>query len=289
VLKLQFLEDLGQAQVAERLHIPIGDRQDPHELRPPDSEACNGRRRSSVPVAGPHTDLGGYVLGHLEPEERARFERHLEACAACQEEAPALGVNAGLLPRAGASSELPPALGARVVAAVEEEAAADGVGPSTATPRGRGLRSWRRLLVPAAAAASLVIAVLVGVRLGDGPSGPLEVDAVLSPHGGGAARARAEVVETGFGRVITFRSDDLPILPKGEFYELWFVGPGDTPEDLNRISAGTFHPDAEGRSSVRFAAAVDPSRYPVLCVTAQPGDGDPAPSGDEVMRSSPRR
>ena len=79
--------------------------------------------------------------------------------------------------------------------------------------------------------------------------------------------------------MITLRTDELPILPKGEYYELWFVGPGDTPAAPNRISAGTFHLDENGRSSVNLAAAVDPALYPVLSVTAEPGDGDPAPDG----------
>jgi len=87
--------------------------------------------------------------------------------------------------------------------------------------------------------------------------------------------------------VIEFRTNELPILPKGEFYELWFVGPGDTLADPNRISAGTFHPDEAGRSQVTFAAAVDPAKYPVLSVTAEPGDGDPRRTGPEVLRSEP--
>ncbi len=80
-------------------------------------------------------------------------------------------------------------------------------------------------------------------------------------------------------------TDDLPILPKGEFYELWFVGPGDTRARPKRISAGTFHPNAEGNSEVRFAAAVEPALYPVLSVTAEPGDGNPERTGPEVLRS----
>ena len=30
--------------------------------------------------------LGAYVLGALDPVERARFEEHLECCPACREE-----------------------------------------------------------------------------------------------------------------------------------------------------------------------------------------------------------
>lgn len=233
-----------------------------------------------------HTDLGGYLLDRLEPEERERFEAHLEDCVECREESRSLEALVGMLPVVGHAVALPPALGARVVAAVEREAARDPA-PRRA-PAARARPTWRRLLVPALAATTLALgAFLLGGRVGgaDDPSGPLELAAVLVPPGGGASRARAEVVETGIGRVVTFDTDDLPILPKGEFYELWFVGPG----DRNRISAGTFHPDPEGRSSVRFAAAVDPARYPVLSVTREPGDGDPAPSGDEVLRSAPPR
>lgn len=106
---------------------------------------------------------------------------------------------------------------------------------------------------------------------------------MVAPDGDRAANV--EVRKTGIGRAIRFESDELPILPKGEYYELWFVGPGDTPATPNRISAGTFHPDEDGRSHVTFAAAVDPAKYPVLSVTAEPGDGNPEPSGPEVLRS----
>jgi hypothetical protein len=101
----------------------------------------------------------------------------------------------------------------------------------------------------------------------------------------GPAAAEVEVRKTGIGRVVSLSSGTLPILPKGEYYELWFVGPGDRPGRPNRISAGTFHPDENGRSNVTFAAAVDPTLYPVLSVTAEPGDGDPRPTGLEVLRS----
>jgi len=71
-------------------------------------------------------------------------------------------------------------------------------------------------------------------------------------------------------------------------YELWFVGPGDRPGAPNRISAGTFHPDPEGRSRVVFHAAVNPRNYPGLAVTREPGDGDPDPTGVDIMRGGGR-
>ncbi|HET9287844.1 MAG TPA: anti-sigma factor, partial [Gaiella sp.] len=145
-------------------------------------------------------------------------------------------------------------------------------------------RAWRSPLAAVGAGAAVAAAVLVlAVRAGS-PAGELELQAVLAAPIG-PARAAVDVRETGIGRVITFRSDSLPILPKGAYYELWFVGPGDRAGRRNRISAGTFHPDQQGRSDARFTAAVDPARFPVLSVTAEPGDGDPRPTGPEVLRS----
>ena len=136
-------------------------------------------------------------------------------------------------------------------------------------------------------ALALAAAVFAGTRLdggGDLPGTP-ELEATLTSPSG-ATSAAASVRKTGIGRVIDLRTDELPILPEGQYYELWFVGPGDRPGEPNRISAGTFHPDPEGRSNVRFAAAVDPEKYPGLAVTREPGDGDPAP-GQDVLRSRP--
>ncbi len=42
-------------------------------------------------------------------------------------------------------------------------------------------------------------------------------------------------------------------------------------------------PDAKGRTDVELTAAVDPTAYPEVSATAEPGDGDPGPSGTEVL------
>ena len=105
--------------------------------------------------------------------------------------------------------------------------------------------------------------VLAGVLADRGPGlpGTPELEATLRAPGRDGASATAVVHKTGIGRAIEFRTDELPILPEGEYYELWFVGPGDRPGSPDRISAGTFHPDERGRSQARFTAAVDPSKY----------------------------
>jgi len=130
----------------------------------------------------------------------------------------------------------------------------------------------------------------VGVRLGEdeggepAQEGKLELSATLL--GPDAMSAEARVTMTGIGRIVAVESDTLPELDNdAEFYEVWFVGPGDAPASPNRVSAGTFHPDEEGRSSVKLTAAVVPKNYPVLSVTREPRNGDPRRTGPEVLRA----
>lgn len=164
--------------------------------------------------------------------------------------------------------------------------------PSVTLPRGRGA-AWKptavgsgrwRWLVTAAVAAAAGVALLV-LMLRPAP-GTVEFDGRIASDDGDVAAA-VSVRALPFGRVVRLSSDDLPVLPSGEYYELWFVGPDDRPGNPDRISAGTWHPDEQGESDVRFHAAVDPSQYPVISVTAEPGDGDPRATGPQVLRSEP--
>ena len=231
-----------------------------------------------------HSELGPYVLGTLSADERIEFERHLGSCSSCAAELPSLRRVGTTLERAIAPIAPPASLEHRVLAAVRGDEVAPAPAPTTSWAFGLRRRArplWALAGGAAVAAAGLVAAL---VFWGAGGNGVLELETVMQAPVG-AAQASLEVRKTGIGRVVTFRSDTLPVLPKGEYYEIWFVGPGDRPERPNRISAGTFHPDEDGRSFVTFAAAVDPALYPVVSVTAEPGDGDPRATGPEVLRT----
>jgi anti-sigma-K factor RskA len=232
----------------------------------------------------PHLDAAGWALGVLDPEDREAFEGHLGDCSECRRTVAELHRPAELLKLAAPPIELPGSLRDRTLRAVEAAPAPAAPGPARPRP---ARRFWARQpgLAIAGALAAVALALVVAVEVGEEPGEPdLELAATLRPPGGGDREARVEVVETGIGRAIELRTDDLPILPKGDYYELWFVGPGDSRRRPNRISAGTFHPDSEGRSDVSFTAAVDPKKYPRLSITAEPGDGNPARTGPEVMR-----
>jgi anti-sigma-K factor RskA len=231
-----------------------------------------------------HEDVAGYLLGSLTLQERPAFERHLAGCAWCRRQIDELSTPAALFRQAAPDYDMPVALEVMTLAAVERGDSENGARPS---PPARRLLRPRRLSFVAVAAAAVVIGVFLVAPQFDRTvrGGQIELEAVLVPPAGGPERATVAVEKTGIGREVSFRSDDLPILPQGEYYELWFVGPGDTRRRPNRISAGTFHPDEQGRSLVELTAAVDPALYPILSVTAEPADGNPEPTGPEVLRS----
>jgi anti-sigma-K factor RskA len=225
-----------------------------------------------------HIDVAAYAAGLLDRPDARAFEEHLAGCEACRREhreleslAAVLAIMPDELP------EPPPGLEALSLLAVERAA----VQPAPRR-RTRTRLSWRPAL---AFSLACVAAVGLGLATMRDREPPLEVVATLR---GDAGAATIEVVKTGIGRVVRFDTADLPILPRGEYYELWWVGPGDRRGRPKRISAGTFHPDDRGVSQVTFAAAVDPAKYPRLAVTAEPGDGDPSPQGPDLLRGRVR-
>ena len=227
-----------------------------------------------------HLDVAAYAIGSLSDAERDAFEAHLASCESCDRELQELLPAVGLLELSDPELPDPPSgLEARTLLAVERAA---GTPPGRRTARSS--RARRRWLIPAIAAACLAItaAVVAPALLDEDDEAPQPVEAVAELRSG-TRDVSVSIVKTGIGRVVRLRSDDLPILPKGEYYEIWFVGPGDRPGQPNRISGGTFHPDQNGRSSVTFAAAVDPRKYQRMAVTAERGDGDPSPADRDVV------
>lgn len=266
-----------------------------------------------------HELLVSYLLGELAEGERRGFESHLAGCAMCSAEAGELG---GVAAKLDQMSPLlpPPDLRAGVLAAVEAAATGEpsagpepsrnGAGPArlaaseppepvaATQPEGvavevpprrepaprRERRRWGGWGLPlgfAAALAAAAVAVVIVVNT-DGaavaPVGVVEIEGPLS----GESTGELVVSMLGTGREIDLSSPDFPILPKGEAYEVWFVGEGDSAGDPNRISAGTFHPDEDGNTEVMLHAAVDPAIYPLVEVTAEPTGGDPAVEGKVV-------
>jgi anti-sigma-K factor RskA len=137
-----------------------------------------------------------------------------------------------------------------------------------APPPRRRWRGWWWLLAPAVAAAAFLL-------IGGGEPERYELQ-------GAGALVSATVRTTGVGREVTIDIERLrDPRPRG-LYELWFVAP-----DGRRVSAGTFHPDDEGRGTVRLVGAADPEVYPGIRVSLEPADGDPRRRGPDVLRAVP--
>lgn len=225
----------------------------------------------------PHPDLGGYVLGALEPAERADFEEHLAGCERCQAEVAELRGLPELLEQAAPPVEVPPSLRERTFAAVERAAAQQ-----------RRRRRLRLALTAVAACLVLVVAFVGGYtlsRVGPFADRGRVIEFALAAPDGGAARATAKVRQVGDGLAITMEVSGLAPNPPGSVYECWYVGPGDSLARPNRVSAGTFTVGADGRASLRMHSAADLQRYPAMGVTLERDRGNPARTGDKVLVS----
>jgi anti-sigma factor RsiW len=174
--------------------------------------------------------LGAHALGHLEGDERAGLEAHLEGCAGCREELAALAPVARMLPHADpARFELapdpPPELGRRIAATIEGE-----------KQQARQRRRRRTLggfafggLTAAAVAAVLLLFVFGGssqdasqpVRFTGLPEG-IAIDATLEPHAYGTEiHMYVHGVPSGTLCRVWLRGADGASYPAGTFRYRW--------------------------------------------------------------------
>lgn len=134
--------------------------------------------------------------------------------------------------------------------------------------------SLQRLLPAAAAAAALVFAAIVVLSPGDPEQLEMQLRGTDLARG---ATAIATIQSTPSGEDITLDVTGLPTPPEGFYYQGW-VRDGD-----NAVTIGTFHMRG-GDDEVTLWAGVDIEDFPVMTVTLEPDDGDPASSGDVVLR-----
>jgi anti-sigma-K factor RskA len=80
-------------------------------------------------------------------------------------------------------------------------------------------------------------------------------------------------------RGVVFAATQLPALPAGKTYQLWFV-----PANAAPVSAGLITPDPTGSATVHFATPpTTPDRIAALAVTLEPAGGMPAPTGEKYL------
>jgi hypothetical protein len=141
------------------------------------------------------------------------------------------------------------------------------------------IRSRRRPLLLVAAAA-LVTGAVVGagaVAVVQNRDDGTEVTAVaLDPLGGNQASGRAEVVKKSDGsRVVEVQLDAPPL--DDEYYEIWLIDR----QVVGMVPLGIARP---GTQTFELPADIDLARFPLVDVSVEPLDGNPAHSGDSVVR-----
>ena len=211
-------------------------------------------------TAGEHVyaELGGYVLGALDPEEAEAVREHLGRCSECAAEHARLAGLPALLSLAERIEDEPP-----LSPAVEERVLDAVVRERPRRPRRRRL-AWRPAWAAGALAAAVAAAVLAIVVLGGGDSEP-RYGLVLQPAPGERAAGRAELDSGASGTTVRLWVRDLTPDP-GVVYEVHCDAPGWT------ASAGTFRADARGRAYVVLTTAARRGEYDRLRVVRRSDD-----------------
>jgi hypothetical protein len=159
-------------------------------------------------------------------------------------------------------------------------AAAGSPAPGSAPPGAdvRELRPRRSTRVLLAVAASLVLGAGIGAgvtALAQRDGGEAVTATDLASLEGSDAEGSAEVVARGGGSVLEVQLD-APEQTDG-YYEVWLIEP-----DIERmIPVGIVQ---AGTTSLDLPAGVDLAEYPIVDVSVEPLDGDPAHSGVSVAR-----
>ena len=194
-------------------------------------------------------DAGAYVLDVLEPEETARFRRHLDACAICRDEVQRLREVVERLPLAAPQLAVPRSLRRRVLRGLRD------VGSHGAGGHRAGRRSWRdavsgapfaRFAGAAPAGALLGIALLAagatyaGVKLTEGSAAH---ERVVRAHVTAPAASAVVRVHAGRAELIV---RGMPAAPAGKVYEVWLARAGRAPAATSAL----FDVAADGSAAV---------------------------------------
>jgi anti-sigma-K factor RskA len=104
---------------------------------------------------------------------------------------------------------------------------------------------------------------------------------------GAKGRGQVTITRTAAGRSFDVRIEGLAPPPAGSLYELWAVNLRDTLQRPLRVSLGTFTVGADGSAHLQAFTAAPADQFPVVGVTLEPVDGNPARTGPRVLVPGP--
>lgn len=269
-----------------------------------------------------HDLAGAYVLGALDPDERAEFERHLADCQACANEVRSLRPVVDGLGQVVPLVDPPAALRERVLTAATRTAS-NRIAPSadrTTEPelkrkaRATSASPWSTL-AQLATAASLAVAVGLGIYVWQLRGRLTEVERRLDE-----ATARAAASETQVAALqraaVDVRTTAL-VIGAPDLLRVDLAGQAGSPAKARAfwsrahglvftavdlpalppgkvyqlwvvggqapVSAGIFEPDAAGRATTIVEAGRAFPEPAAFAVTLEPAGGVTQPTGDKVL------
>jgi hypothetical protein len=180
--------------------------------------------------------LGVYVLGAIDPADRAQVDAHLTTCRDCRDELAGLAGLPALLSRVSAEE-------AFALASVEEPSADAKTGGQAPPPEllasvidltaaRRRRRRWRDASVGVAAALIVAIGVFGGLRLGGGTTPPPAASGVNYPGQANGPWRTVTTSASGMSASVAYRSmgwgTQLAVkvngIPIGTSCQLWVIG-----------------------------------------------------------------
>jgi anti-sigma factor RsiW len=225
-------------------------------------------------------DVGAYLLGSLTELEQSAFERHLMACAECQQEVARLRPAADAVAHAVEQFEPPPALKRSLMKAVESEGTEPAGASARPSRRRRGFAvpslgiRWPQLAGAAAALVLLGTAIGFGVDRATRDDSSTRVVAADTRLPGASARLHLNSADA------TLRVTGMPVLAGGRVYEVWIQHDG-----VVRPAGALFevHSDGTGAAAIphelesgdrvmvtreRAGGVAMPTEMPVIAVRA---------------------
>jgi hypothetical protein len=201
--------------------------------------------------------LGVYVLGAIDPAERALVDSHLAGCRECRDELAGLAGLPALLARVGTEEAMALAAtdgpGAPPTGEAGEGAGEDKAPPPellgtvlNLTAARRRRRRWREVGLGAAAALIIAVGVFGGLRLTTGPAqspqsaaatdwGPALGQWETATAGAQGMVGTVMYRPMGWGTQLTVKVSGIPV---GTMCELWIQGSGN-----HRVLAGSWVTD----------------------------------------------
>ena len=221
--------------------------------------------------------LGVYVLGAIDPAERAQVDSHLASCRDCRDELAGLAGIPALLSRVGAEeafalaeSDGPPATLAAVGQGAAEPPRELLATVIDLTSARRRRRRWRDASLGVAAALVIAAGVFGGLRLGSSPPQASEASAQFpGPAAGpwqtvsGQSQGMTATVmyrAMGWGTQLAAKVSGIPV---GTTCQMWALGAGGT-----RTLVGSWDTDnREGTVWYPASAAVSASKVQTIVIT----------------------